>query len=260
MTVGDALLEALNSTPVRDGAPVDLWLDGPELSRWSIQHGGEGAAAEREWLRRIRDTLQAVVRGENDPDVLLPLLTGVRKVPRVVGARLEWIVDVEAERRLAVELVLEWARLQTSSPGRLRPCANSECRLFLLDRSRANTARWCSMKTCGNRLKARRHHERRRPAPPSAESDAAEAGPSAAPTAQSAGGSAVRRGAARSTQVDQVAATASEPGSTGTSSGMDQARRAARTTAPAPAPGEGAARIAERADQPHAHRQPVPSV
>ncbi len=173
MTAGEALLEALNSTPVRDGGPVDLWLDGPELSRWAIRHGGEGTAAEREWLRTTRDTLQAVVRGESGPDALLPLLSGVRKVPRVVDARLEWAVEVETERRLAVELVLEWARLQTSSPGRLRPCANSECRLFLLDRSRANTARWCSMKTCGNRLKARRHHERRRPAPTAA-SDAAE--------------------------------------------------------------------------------------
>ncbi|MFC8436895.1 CGNR zinc finger domain-containing protein [Streptomyces griseoincarnatus] len=173
MTAGETLLEALNSTPVRDGAPVDLWLDGPELSRWAIRHGGEGTAAEREWLRTARDTLQAVVRGESGPDALLPLLSGVRKVPRVVGARLEWAVEVETERRLAVELVLEWARLQTSSPSRLRPCANSECRLFLLDRSRANTARWCSMKTCGNRLKARRHHERRRPAPTVA-SDAAE--------------------------------------------------------------------------------------
>jgi predicted RNA-binding Zn ribbon-like protein len=45
-------------------------------------------------------------------------------------------------------------------PGRLRPCANPECRLFLLDESRSGTARWCSMATCGNRLKARRHHAR----------------------------------------------------------------------------------------------------
>ncbi|MEV6129094.1 CGNR zinc finger domain-containing protein [Streptomyces violaceusniger] len=50
-------------------------------------------------------------------------------------------------------------------PGRLRPCENPACRLFLLDRSRANTARWCSMKTCGNRLKARRHQARARKAP-----------------------------------------------------------------------------------------------
>jgi predicted RNA-binding Zn ribbon-like protein len=32
--------------------------------------------------------------------------------------------------------------------------------MFLLDASRSGTARWCSMATCGNRLKARRHHAR----------------------------------------------------------------------------------------------------
>ena len=36
------------------------------------------------------------------------------------------------------------------------------CALFLLDRSKPNTARWCSMAVCGNRMKARRHYERAR--------------------------------------------------------------------------------------------------
>lgn len=47
-------------------------------------------------------------------------------------------------------------------PGRLRPCASEKCSLFLLDRSRANRARWWSMAVCGNREKARRHYERNR--------------------------------------------------------------------------------------------------
>ena len=46
------------------------------------------------------------------------------------------------------------------NPGRLRPCANDECRLFLIDHSKANAARWCSMAVCGNRMKARRHYQR----------------------------------------------------------------------------------------------------
>ncbi|MEC3993203.1 CGNR zinc finger domain-containing protein [Actinacidiphila sp. DG2A-62] len=48
-------------------------------------------------------------------------------------------------------------------PGRLRPCQNAEeCTLFLIDRSKSNSARWCSMAQCGNRMKARRHYERAR--------------------------------------------------------------------------------------------------
>jgi predicted RNA-binding Zn ribbon-like protein len=51
---------------------------------------------------------------------------------------------------------------RAQSPGRLPPCANEECRLFLIDRSKANAARWCSMAVCGNRMKARRHYQRSR--------------------------------------------------------------------------------------------------
>ncbi|MEV5807274.1 CGNR zinc finger domain-containing protein [Streptomyces parvulus] len=169
MAGDEALLEALNSTPTRDGGPSDLWEEGQGLSQWAVRHGGDGSPSEQAWLRRTRDALQRVVRGESRAEVLLPLLEGVRKVPFVDDGHVEWVVEVETERRLAVELILDWGRIQESSPGRLRACANSECSLFLLDRSRSNTARWCSMRSCGNRIKARRHYARRgseRPAVP----------------------------------------------------------------------------------------------
>ncbi len=63
---------------------------------------------------------------------------------------------------MAVEAVLAWSALQETMPGRLRPCDNPECRRFLLDRSKTNNARWCSMAVCGNRMKARRHYQRTR--------------------------------------------------------------------------------------------------
>ncbi|MER6693889.1 CGNR zinc finger domain-containing protein [Streptomyces minutiscleroticus] len=164
MSGEETLLEALNSTPVVDGVPRDLWRDDAALGRWAVRHGGDGGPAEREWLRRTRDALQAVVRGESGPEALAACVEGARKVPRLSGEGLDWVLEVEAERRPAVGLILAWARVQEELPGRLRPCANSDCRLFLVDHSRANTARWCSMRTCGNRLKARRHHERQRAA------------------------------------------------------------------------------------------------
>ncbi len=157
-----ALLDVLNSTPVVGGVPVDQWLDDSAVSRWAAGYGGSGGVAERRALRAVRAALQTVARGERGPEALAEFLVGVRKVPRVGERGVEWVLEVEPERRVAVELVLVWARLQEEMPGRLRPCANSDCRLFLVDHSRANTARWCSMKSCGNRLKARRHQERQR--------------------------------------------------------------------------------------------------
>ncbi|MFE9921025.1 CGNR zinc finger domain-containing protein [Streptomyces sp. NPDC005774] len=160
-----ALMQALNSTPVTEGRRQDLWDDDHEVDRWAREHGGLGGDEERRWLRTARDALQAVESGTSEEPRLRRVLAGVHQVPRPSAAGVEWHLEVPPERRLAVELVLAWADVKERLPGRLRPCENTECRLFLLDRSRANTARWCSMKTCGNRLKARRHQARVRETP-----------------------------------------------------------------------------------------------
>lgn len=155
------LLDLLNTTPVAAGGPVDLLEDAGAAAAWARSRGGVGTPAETRRLRLVRDRLQAVVRGVEPAGSLSSVLRGARLTPVITGGALDWRLDVlDEDRRLAVRAVLAWGRLQRDAPGRLRGCANAECRLFLLDRSRPNTARWCSMKVCGNRLKARRHYQR----------------------------------------------------------------------------------------------------
>jgi predicted RNA-binding Zn ribbon-like protein len=123
---------------------------------------GLGTEAELRHVLEVRRALQAVVRGEQPPDVLAEELRGVTYVPAIADGQVRWTLSVSPERELAVRAVLTWDALARHSPGRLRPCANDECRLFLIDRSKANAARWCSMAVCGNRMKARRHYQRAR--------------------------------------------------------------------------------------------------
>ncbi|MFD9962150.1 CGNR zinc finger domain-containing protein [Amycolatopsis sp. NPDC058986] len=156
----DALLDLLNSRPLVNGEEQDALRDPAEGRRWAREHGGEGSLAELKLLREARDVLRDVVRGERPPAALSPLLDGVHQLPEFTSDSLQWTVKSPPHARLAVELVLAWAATEQQLPGRLRPCANDECQLFLLDRSRANRARWCSMAVCGNREKARRHYER----------------------------------------------------------------------------------------------------
>jgi len=55
------------------------------------------------------------------------------------------------------------ADLLTSPEAALvRECASETCTWLFVDRSRTHRRRWCDMKTCGNRAKARRHYERTR--------------------------------------------------------------------------------------------------
>jgi predicted RNA-binding Zn ribbon-like protein len=45
---------------------------------------------------------------------------------------------------------------------RVRQCVNPACGWLFLDDSKSGTRRWCSMSTCGNRAKARRHYQRQK--------------------------------------------------------------------------------------------------
>jgi len=159
------LLALLNSTPVADGLQTDLLADEAQALAWLAGHGGLGTPAELRQVLEVRDLLQAVVRGDSSPGLLAGPLGGVTLVPAITDGCVAWSLSVPPQRELAVRAILAWDALARNKPGRLRPCANDECRLFLLDRSKANAARWCSMAACGNRIKARRHYQRTRNAP-----------------------------------------------------------------------------------------------
>jgi predicted RNA-binding Zn ribbon-like protein len=116
------LLDLLNTTPAVDGVPRDDLADQRAARAWMRERGIAPTKAELASLLDARSLLQDVVRGDARPAALQRFLGGVR----------------------------------------LRPCANPECRLFLIDRSKPNTASWCSMAICGNRMKARRHYRRAR--------------------------------------------------------------------------------------------------
>jgi len=143
------LLDLLNTTPMVDGQVVDR-LDG----RWLRAHGAPKDAE----VKTLRDDLQRVVLMEADAAMLRRYLADTRQVPDIGPDGLAWSLEADWQARV----VLAWGELERDMPGRLRPCANDECRQFLIDRSRAGTARWCSMSGCGNRMKARRHYSRTR--------------------------------------------------------------------------------------------------
>jgi predicted RNA-binding Zn ribbon-like protein len=70
--------------------------------------------------------------------------------------------SIRADDRLPAEAELAWSGVTARNPGRLRACANSECGPFLVDHTRPRSAKWCSMATCGNRMKERAYEYRSR--------------------------------------------------------------------------------------------------
>jgi predicted RNA-binding Zn ribbon-like protein len=159
------LLDLLNTTPVLDGVSQDELADADAGRRWLAAHGQPVSDDEWRALLDVRSVLQDVVRDGTSPASLAPFAEGVTARASLAGEGIAWILDVPEGRSTAARAVLAWDALRASSPGRLRPCANPECRLFLIDHSKSNSARWCSMAVCGNRMKARRHYQRTRQAP-----------------------------------------------------------------------------------------------
>jgi predicted RNA-binding Zn ribbon-like protein len=158
------LLALLNSTPVVRSQVVDDLADGDTATATLRGWGGTGTTAELAAVRAARADLQTVVRAERPADVLGAHLTNVAQTPTTDDGRLAWQLTAAPHRLLAARAVLAFFALAEQAPGRLRPCENGACRLFLIDHSRAGTARWCSMAACGNRMKARRHANRTREA------------------------------------------------------------------------------------------------
>ncbi|MBT2212111.1 CGNR zinc finger domain-containing protein [Actinomadura sp. NEAU-AAG7] len=158
----ELLLAVLNSTPVVDGRSTDV-LAGEGAADWARALGGRGTSGERDRLRLVRDTLQRLIRRtSSEVGDLASVLDQARLRPAVSAEGVSWRLDAAPEDELAVRVVLAWSRVGTELPGRLRACANQECNLFLIDHSRPGTARWCSMATCGNRMKARTHARKQR--------------------------------------------------------------------------------------------------
>jgi len=163
-----------------------------DLADWAVQagaiHGPLRAALIRQAkaqpekaraaLRRaiaLRETLYRIVGGrlakrplaETDllafSAALSEALSHLQLRATRKGFRLVW-----AEAPVSLEVIL-WpiagsaGQLLTSDDlGRVRECGGKTCRWMFVDRSKNHSRRWCDMKVCGNRTKARKFYRRRK--------------------------------------------------------------------------------------------------
>jgi predicted RNA-binding Zn ribbon-like protein len=75
----------------------------------------------------------------------------------------DWCADTVMLDRVLWPIVRAAADLLVSGELRMvRLCAADDCAWLFLDTSKNQTRRWCNMKSCGNRAKARRFTARKR--------------------------------------------------------------------------------------------------
>ncbi|HOX25770.1 MAG TPA: ABATE domain-containing protein [Candidatus Krumholzibacteria bacterium] len=97
-------------------------------------------------------------------EALGPALARLRIAPEDGAFAWHWndAAPGDLDRPLA-PIVRSAAELLTGERrARVRECDADGCTWLFIDTSRNRSRRWCSMASCGNRAKARRHYQRRR--------------------------------------------------------------------------------------------------
>jgi predicted RNA-binding Zn ribbon-like protein len=189
----DTAFEFLNTLDLENGALVEQLTSLDVAADWLSRNGvvrdpalvrGLGDAGKsRAVLNRIvrtrtalRDVAHAVAHEEpprreaiDEVNRALRSRERVELVAAPDGVRLGHshlgdAVD-DALARIAEPIV---RAIGSGQDDRIKICANDTCRWIFFDESRTGQRRWCDMKTCGNRAKARRHRERQKATPPPA--------------------------------------------------------------------------------------------
>lgn len=132
----------------------------------------EAVLAEAHQLREaLHGMAQAMRQGKAarpaDLDVLNRCLLRYPegRIIATIGARLGWKAHgdgLELGSPLGAVARLGADLLVTADPASIRCCAGPGCGWLFHDTSPNKRRRWCSMESCGNRAKARRHYQRHR--------------------------------------------------------------------------------------------------
>jgi predicted RNA-binding Zn ribbon-like protein len=149
-----------------DGAALQAWL----AARALIDEGAELGAADVRRAVAVREGLRALAYANNDRALDESALETMRRAQ--AGAAVEVHLDPAGPRFVpragagmdgalgALLAIAARAMLEGSWP-RLKACPGRECGWAFFDHSRNQSARWCAMKVCGDREKARAYYRRK---------------------------------------------------------------------------------------------------
>jgi predicted RNA-binding Zn ribbon-like protein len=179
---GRPALDLVNTLRERWRRRVETLVTPQDLALWLVRAGqlaADDTAAVRpvtlERARELREAIDAcmsaILIGEAPPPAAVAVIDGflehaVAPPALAVGADGAPVLGRRAPgdpaRSALAAIALDAAQMlgRPEERGRMRVCASDTCSARFYDRSPAGRRRWCSMRTCGNEAKARRHRER----------------------------------------------------------------------------------------------------
>jgi predicted RNA-binding Zn ribbon-like protein len=196
---GHPALDFVNSLDQRfdERGPVELLCDYGDLLRFTQQTSPlharqlrrlantvtpEAATRALRAARELREAMAATLYGRVDGHAPAPAdIRTLERYFRAASAHQELLWKQPAENSSGrSQMAWDWGRFETHAElpvwivsrsasrlmvsdamDRVRACGADTCRWLFLDTSKNHTRRWCKMKVCGNRMKARRFQARR---------------------------------------------------------------------------------------------------
>jgi len=195
LTGGRLCLDFVNTAGGSRDSPKEYLTSYHDLVSWGRQAGvlsGPEAQHLTEAARRrpsdaakalaeavgLRETIfrifAAVVAGDEPAPADLSALGAalsramvhLRVLPHAGGYTWGWADDREQLHRVIWPVVRSAAELLVSGEARrVGRCASDDCDWLFMDTSHNHSRRWCDMRSCGNRAKARRHYARKKATP-----------------------------------------------------------------------------------------------
>jgi predicted RNA-binding Zn ribbon-like protein len=192
LVAGHAALDLVNTLDNRfsENGPEELLASYDDLLRFvsesrlvtqhqakKLKHLDSSAAERAQVLHRVKELREALAA------IAYAQIDGKRLSASALVTLEDYFREASVHRHLSADqlrAVWSWRRLEcqvmapvwllaqategfllSEGSSELRCCASKTCRWLFLDASKNQTRRWCDMKVCGNRMKARRFYARK---------------------------------------------------------------------------------------------------
>jgi predicted RNA-binding Zn ribbon-like protein len=147
-------------------AALRTWL----VERGLLEAGYEPTDAELALAVRVREDLRALLLANNGEELEPGPLERLNDVAARSVLNVHFTGPGDAHLQSAATgmdgalgriLAIVLVAMGNGTWARLKACRNDECMWVFYDTSKNHSATWCSMRVCGNRMKARAYRRRR---------------------------------------------------------------------------------------------------
>ena len=155
----------LREDAIDDPRALERWL----LDRKLLPGSRRVSEADVAHVAAVREALRELLAANEGKAVSLQALETLGRAARGAQLSLAFSADGHMQLRPAATgvdaalgelLALTAASMIDGSWQRLKACHDDGCRWAFYDRTKNRSGNWCSMRSCGNRAKARRYRER----------------------------------------------------------------------------------------------------